>query len=38
MKFNRMLETINQEIPLFTENIEQDKIDIMREVLKEYKS
>ncbi len=37
MKFNRMLETINQEIPLFTENIEQDKIEIMREILKDYK-
>lgn len=37
MKFNRMLDTINQEIPLFTENIEQDKIEIMREIIKDYK-
>lgn len=37
-KFERMLETINQEIPLFTENIDQDKIDIINEILNEYNS
>ena len=37
-KFQRMLETINQDIPLFTENIEQDKIEVIREILANYKS
>ncbi len=37
-KFQRMLETINQEIPFFNENIEKDKVEIIREILANYKS
>ena len=36
-KFERMKEIIEHEIPLFTEDLEKDRVDIIQKILSDYR-